>query len=125
VSAPRQDGLGDRIRRYREEKGLSLSELANASGVSKGYLSTLESDGPDKRPSAETLYAIASTLGVAMSDLLGKRLIIEPQDDVPQSLRQFAAEENLPTSRCWHRSSSAAIGRRHQDDGATSTTQYG
>ena len=88
--------LGDRIRLYRKEKGLSLTELATASGVSKGYLSSLENDPDDKRPSAQTLYAVATALGVAMSDLLGEKLIITPSIEVAESLRVFADEERLP-----------------------------
>jgi transcriptional regulator with XRE-family HTH domain len=96
MMARRKEQLGDRIRLFRQQKGLSLTELATASGVSKGYLSSLENDPDDKRPSAQTLYAVATALGVAMSDLLGERLIIEPNTEVAESLRTFADEEGLP-----------------------------
>jgi transcriptional regulator with XRE-family HTH domain len=96
VTPRRKEQLGDRVRRYREDKGLTLTQLADLAGVSKGYLSSLENDPDDKRPSAQTLYALANALGVAMSDLLGEKLIIEPDSDVPKSLRDFADAENLP-----------------------------
>jgi transcriptional regulator with XRE-family HTH domain len=96
TSSPRNEELGDRIRRYREEKGLSLSELALRANVSKGYLSTIENDPHRKRPSAQTLYAVAKALGVAMSDLLGERLIIDTPSEVSPSLRAFAKEASLP-----------------------------
>lgn len=98
MSAQRENQLGDRIRLFRQEKGLSLTELATSSGVSKGYLSNLENNPDDKRPSAKTLYAVATALGVAMSDLLGEKLIISPPTDVTESLRTFAEEEGLPES---------------------------
>jgi len=92
-------GMGGRIRRYRQDREMSLSQLAEQAGVSKGYLSALE-NGPDdartRRPSAETLYAIAETLGVTMSDLLGRKLLSAASTEVPESLRKFAQEENLP-----------------------------
>ncbi len=87
--------IGDRIRRYRREAGLSLNQLATSARVSKGYLWSLENE-PDKRPSAQTLYAIAEALGVTMSTLLGRRLLTKPPADIPRSLREFANEKELP-----------------------------
>lgn len=90
--------VGSRVRRYRNEKGVSLSQLARDAGVSKGYLWSLENP-PDEehhqRPSGETLYAIAEALGVTMSDLLGRKLIIQRSTDVDPSLAEFAKEEGL------------------------------
>jgi transcriptional regulator with XRE-family HTH domain len=93
-------GLGERIRRYRRDRDLSLNQLAEQAGVSKGYLSTLENEKPSntktRRPSADTLYAIAKVLGVTMSDLLGRRLLIAQTTETPESLRRFAEEDTLP-----------------------------
>ena len=89
------ESVGDRIRRYREQAEFSLSQLAAEAGVSKGYLWSLE-NVPDKRPSAETLYAVADALGVTMSDLLGRRLLAAPPTDIPDSLRAFASDRGLP-----------------------------
>ena len=89
------ESLGDRIRRYRIESDLSLSQLATSAQVSKGYLWSLENK-PDKRPSAETLYAIAEALGVTMSALLGRRLLVKRPTGIPDSLREFAEAKKLP-----------------------------
>lgn len=94
-----QETIGQRIRRYREERGLSASELAEKAVVAKSYLSTLEHDEKGKnvrRPSADTLYRIAEVLGVAMSDLLGKPIITAAQTRRPASLVKFAKSRNLP-----------------------------
>jgi transcriptional regulator with XRE-family HTH domain len=88
--------VGGRIRRFREERGLSLSQLAEQASVSKGYLSTLENDPSARRPSAETLYSVAAALGVTIADLLGRRLLSSLVSAVPKSLREFAAEADLP-----------------------------
>jgi len=88
--------VGDRIRRFRTERGLNLSRLAEQAGVSKGYLWALENDPGARRPSAETLYAVAKALGVTMADLMGRRLSAEPPSEVPDSLREFAEEQGLP-----------------------------
>jgi transcriptional regulator with XRE-family HTH domain len=93
---PAGTGVGDHIRRFREECGLSLSQLAADAGVSKGYLWTLENDQDARRPSADTLYSIAHALGVTMSDLMGRKLLPGAAPRVPESLQEFADEEGLP-----------------------------
>lgn len=88
--------IGDRIRRFRTERNLNLSRLAEQAGVSKGYLWALENDSGTRRPSAETLYAVAKALGVTMADLMGRELSATPAAEIPDTLRQFADEEGLP-----------------------------
>jgi transcriptional regulator with XRE-family HTH domain len=90
------DSVGARIRKFRQDRQLSLSQLAEQSDVSKGYLSTLENNPGARRPSAETLYAIAKTLGVTMSDLLGRKILPAASSVVPDSLREYAEEDGLP-----------------------------
>jgi transcriptional regulator with XRE-family HTH domain len=92
------DRVGERIRRFREDRRLSLSQLAANAGVSKGYLSSLENDPRARRPSAETLYAVATALGVTLADLMGRRVLATPAAGIPDSLREFAAEQRLPES---------------------------
>jgi transcriptional regulator with XRE-family HTH domain len=58
--------LGEVLKELRLERGMSLSRLADVSGVSKGYLSALES-GKQKNPSLEKLMALASALGVSIT----------------------------------------------------------
>jgi transcriptional regulator with XRE-family HTH domain len=89
-------GIGARIRRFRDDAGLSLSALATKAGVSKGYLHRLEADSTDARPSGKTLYLLAEALGVTMSDLLGRKLLGPAQVEVPDTLRQLADDEGLP-----------------------------
>lgn len=88
--------LGARIRRFRRERELNLTQLAEQAGVSKGYLSVLENDPEARRPSAQTLYALAKALGVTMSDLMGRKVLPAAATEVPDSLREFAKEEGLP-----------------------------
>ncbi len=90
------EGVGAKIRRYRDDAGLSLSALAAKAQISKGYLHRLESESTDARPSGRTLYALAEALGVTMSDLLGRKLLGPTQPETPRALRQFAEEEGLP-----------------------------
>ena len=88
--------IGERIRAFREEAGLSLSRLASDAEVSKGYLWSLEHGETDARPSGRTLYRIAKALGITMSDLLGEELLTDEEpSDVSESLRQFAKVAKL------------------------------
>src|SRR4051812_41709202 len=56
--------VGQRLRRLREERGLSLSALARAAGLGKATLSGLEHG--TRNPTLETLYAVAGALGVPL-----------------------------------------------------------
>lgn len=96
---PKPETIGQRIRRFREERGLTPSALADKADVAKSYLSALENDQggmTHRRPSADTLYRLADALGVAMSDLLGKPIIIQKATPRPRSLLAFAKSRNLP-----------------------------
>ncbi|MFF3501048.1 helix-turn-helix domain-containing protein [Streptomyces sp. NPDC003247] len=60
------------VRLLREQRGLSLAELARQAGVAKQTLSTLEQGMGN--PTLDTLFAIAAALGVPMT-----RLVAEPE----------------------------------------------
>ena len=62
--------IGKRIKEFRRNKNLTLQELADKTGFSKGYLSKLETS--DKAPPVGTLSVIARELGVTVSSLLGE-----------------------------------------------------
>jgi len=59
------------IRALREQKGLSLTELAQQAGIGKATLSMLESGGAN--PNIETLWALAVALGVTFAELIQPR----------------------------------------------------
>jgi transcriptional regulator with XRE-family HTH domain len=94
----RAESIGSRIRRYRTDAGLNLSQLAEASGVSKSYLWNLENRDEDKHPSAKVLFTIAKALSVSMADLLGQELTFEGPATLDPALAEFAQLERLPNS---------------------------
>lgn len=96
MKAPEESPAGKNIRRFRSERGLSLSELARRANISKGYISNLEREDANARPSGETLYALAEALGVTMSDLLGRKLLVAQGQQVPPGLRELAEAEDIP-----------------------------
>ena len=62
--------LGERIKSLRQERGLSLRELADICETSKSAISMYERG--ERRPKYETLEAIADAFNVDMEYLLGK-----------------------------------------------------
>jgi transcriptional regulator with XRE-family HTH domain len=88
--------IGKRIRKYRKDKEISATHLAKVAGISRSYLSELENGtGNHRRPSATVLYALGKALGVPMSDLLGRPLILGLENKPPESLEEFALQEGL------------------------------
>jgi len=88
--------VGTKIRELREDKGLSLSELARQAGISKAYLSQIEA-GKTTRPSGEALLRIASVLGSSVAALLGAQTVGYRKSEVmvSPSLHKFAKKEKI------------------------------
>lgn len=55
-------GIGERIRTLRQDKGMSLNELAKKTGFAKSYLSQIEN--LKREPSISALSQVAQVLGV-------------------------------------------------------------
>ena len=62
--------FGKKIKDLRTSAGITLDQLAQATGSSKSYIWELENKNPP-RPSAEKLSAIAMALSVTVDYLLG------------------------------------------------------
>ena len=89
--------LGNRIRSIREERNLSITDLAARSSISRGYLYLVESG--KSNPTEEKLSAIAQALGVLVSDLTGElEAAGQLLDNIPESLREFADQEGLTSA---------------------------
>lgn len=84
--------FGARLRQFREARGLTLQQVADAVGCTKAYVWELEMRVGQK-PTAERLQSIAKLLGVCITDLLGDPvaddLVLAPVDVV--FVRQYAA----------------------------------
>lgn len=61
--------LSDNLKRIREERGISQTELAERCGISPSQLSKMEI-GVQKNPHLETVVAIAAALGVSIEELV-------------------------------------------------------
>jgi transcriptional regulator with XRE-family HTH domain len=60
--------MGDRLRRARTSRGLSLRAVAKRLGVSPSLISQVETGRA--MPSVSTLYALATELGISLDELL-------------------------------------------------------
>lgn len=90
--------IGRRVRDEREKAGLSLAQLAAASGLTKAYLVRLENQGGN--PSIEVVAQIAEALDLTAADLLEGPVIrfVGDESEVSSSLRAFADEAQLSSS---------------------------
>jgi transcriptional regulator with XRE-family HTH domain len=65
-----EEELGRRIQNYRINKGLTLQELAEKTGITKGYLSKIENS--EKAPPVSTLINLAKALNISISEIFGE-----------------------------------------------------
>jgi transcriptional regulator with XRE-family HTH domain len=86
--------IGARLRALRTDRGLTINELAEAAGLSSGFISQLERDLTSA--SLSSLYRICAALGIRVGHLV---------DDVPAGRlirREEQARRALPMGRAEH-----------------------
>jgi transcriptional regulator with XRE-family HTH domain len=71
------DLVGPRLRRVREQRGFTLTEVAHETGISKSTLSRLENG--QRRPSLELLLPLGQTYRVPIDDLVGAPEVGDPR----------------------------------------------
>lgn len=77
--------IGERIKKLREQKGCSITELAELANVSKSYLSYIERN-LNKNPSIHFLIKVANSLDVSIEYLLTGIDYIEQVDNNGEKL---------------------------------------
>lgn len=71
------DMVGPRLRRIRDQRGLTLTEASQRTGISKSTLSRLENG--QRRASLELLLPLARTYRVPIDDLVGAPEVGDPR----------------------------------------------
>ena len=71
------DGVATRLRRVREQRGFTLTEMAERTGISKSTLSRLENG--QRKPSLELLLPLAQAYRVPLGDLVGAPEVGDPR----------------------------------------------
>ncbi|MDP9865375.1 MULTISPECIES: helix-turn-helix domain-containing protein [Streptosporangium] len=87
--------IAPRLRRAREKKGISLADLARATGISTSTLSRLES--AQRKPSLELLLPITAVLGIPLDEIVAVPRILDPR--VPQQPTRKDGRVLIPLSR--------------------------
>ena len=81
--------LGPKIRRQRRRLGLTLDELAGRTGISKPYLSLIETGRVPNPPSDEKLRRLEQSLGFATGELLTQAHLQRTPKDVRAMLQRL------------------------------------
>lgn len=89
--------IGNRIRKYREEKGINQKQLAELIGVSNGRVSNWEQG--INRPDADILAEICKVLDVSPSLLLGVTLSSDELSDEERTvIKAYRSKPDLQKS---------------------------
>jgi len=83
--------VGARVRSLRRERGLTIEQLAAATGLTKGFISQLERDRT--APSLSSIARICDALGVRLSHIFEH----EPEPALVRRGERPAAEGRYPT----------------------------
>lgn len=88
---------GDRVKAAREKRNWTQEQLAEAAGISKGFLSDIEND--KRNISSESALKIADALGISLDYLLrgetGRQEREREPIKIPQELSRLAEELGL------------------------------
>src|SRR5438270_3331146 len=85
--------LGPQLRRQRRRLGLTLDELAGRSGISKPYLSLIETGRVPNPPSDEKLRRLEQTLGFGAGELITQAHLQRTPRDVRVVLQSLLSRK--------------------------------
>lgn len=88
--------FGERLRKFRNQRNLSLDELAAKTGLSKAYLWRLETN-PDINPSIDVAQKLASSLQVTIVALIAESSAeAEGDAEISPTLKQAQKAFSIP-----------------------------
>lgn len=88
----RSENIGSRIRSFMEQKGITTDELAERTGLDRGFIGSLQKD--DVYPSLGPLLKIARALGVRLGTFLDDNV-----SEDPLVIRRSERTEEIVTHR--------------------------
>ncbi len=86
------DALGVKIRRQRRRMGFTLDDLAGRTGISKPYLSLIETGRVTNPPADEKLRRLEQTLGFGANELISQAHLQRTPRDVREMLHKLLAD---------------------------------
>jgi transcriptional regulator with XRE-family HTH domain len=78
--------LNKRLRLLRKQKGLTLKDLKDSTGLSLPFLSEIERG--DSKPSIDSLALIAKAYDLTLTELVGDSTVSQNDDLIPPELKQ-------------------------------------
>lgn len=96
--------LGDLIKKYRADNGMSMEQFAQRSGLSKAYVSILERNrnpvnGKPVVPSLETIKAVAQATGQDFNDIIAMLDVNQPvqvSPSIPAGFQPLPKRDRIP-----------------------------
>ncbi|WP_010532105.1 helix-turn-helix domain-containing protein [Lentibacillus jeotgali] len=83
--------IGEKIKQLRQEKKMSISELAEKAGVAKSYLSSIERN-LQTNPSIQFVEKVSSVLGVPANNLIREDHLYESSESLDGEWLQIVRE---------------------------------
>jgi transcriptional regulator with XRE-family HTH domain len=87
--------LGQKIRKHRHRLGLTLNDLSGRAGISKPYLSLIETGRVPNPPSDEKLRRLEATLGFAAGELVAQAHLQKTPNDVRAVLGKLLGQNGV------------------------------
>jgi SOS-response transcriptional repressor LexA/transcriptional regulator with XRE-family HTH domain len=88
--------MGTKIRRARVRLALTLDELAHKTGISKAYLSLIETGRLANPPSDEKLRTLAEAVGLPPNELVGRAHVQRIPPDIRALLDEIMRRQGVP-----------------------------
>ena len=114
------ESLGTKLRRQRRRLGFTLDELAGKTGISKPYLSLIETGRVANPPSDEKLRRLEQVLGFATNELLSQAHLQRTPRDVRAMLHRLLQEQGAKEGSALKIPGS---GRRKNGNGSAASTE--
>lgn len=89
------ENFGKRVRRERKKQGYNQEQLAERVDISRTYLSQIE-QGKAQNLSLRLAQRLSTQLGIESP--YEDEILPEQDSDIPESLRKFADEDDIPES---------------------------
>lgn len=81
----------ERIRFFREEKGITVNKLANLAGISQSFLREVELG--NKKPTVETLSLLCDALNITLKDFFHDEPSVLLESDLIRQVYRLSAEQ--------------------------------
>ncbi len=85
------DLIGEKIKQIRQDKKMSMSELAEKAGVAKSYLSSIERN-LQTNPSIQFIEKIGAVLGVSVNELIREDSMRQAEDQLDDEWLKIVQE---------------------------------